>query len=67
MGFVFSDLKLDGDAPVRARPEVGEWGPMEVASTAAKKRGRLVVPLLFVVALVVLAVAVFFWFKVVHG
>ena len=67
MGFVVSDLNLDGDAPVRVRPGVGEWGPVEVPATSAKKRGRVVVPLLFVVALVVLVTAGFFWFKALHG
>jgi len=67
MGLVFSDLKLDGDAPVRAQPVVGEWGPVDVTSTAAKKRGRVLAVLLFVAALVVLVVAGFFWFKALHG
>ncbi|MCL2490720.1 MAG: hypothetical protein FWF36_08405 [Propionibacteriaceae bacterium] len=67
MGFVQSDLKLDGDAPVRVRPGVGEWGPVEVTTTSAKKRGRLIVPLLFVLALVVLIVVGFFWYKALHG
>lgn len=67
MGFVFSDLKLDGDAPVRVQPSVGEWGPVEVVSTAAKKRGRILAVCCFVVALAVISIAVFFWFKAVHG
>ena len=67
MGFVFSDLKLDGDAPVRARPAVGEWGPVEVTATAAKKRGRLLAVLFFILALAVLLAAGFYWFKTIHG
>jgi len=62
-----SDLKLDGDAPVRARPEFGEWGPMEVTGTAAKKRGRALVVVFFVLALVVLLAAAYIWFRLVHG
>lgn len=67
VGNVVSDLKLDGDAPVRARPGVGEWGPVDVPATSAKKRGRLVAVLLFAAALVVIVVAGFFWFKTLHG
>jgi len=67
VGFVFSNLKLDGDTPVRARPGVGEWGPVEVTTTAAKKRGRVIAVLLFVVALVVLVAVGYFWFKNLHG
>ena len=67
VGDVVSDLKLDGDTPVRVRPGVGEWGPVEVPTTSAKKRGRVVAVLLFAVALVVIVVAGFFWFKALHG
>ena len=67
MGFVFSDLKIDGDAPVRARPTVGEWGPVQVTPTAAKKRGRWLAVLFIFVALIVLVVAGYFWFIQLHG
>jgi len=67
VGFILSDLKLDGDAPVRAQPTVGEWGPVLVTSTAAKKRGRVIAVIFFVVALVVLVVAGYFWFRQIHG
>jgi len=67
VGFVFSDLKLDGEAPVRARPDVGEWGPVQAVSTASKKRGRLQVALVFVAALAVLLVAGYIWFIQIHG
>ncbi len=53
---IFSDLDLNGDAPLRARPGLGEWGPGRVPSTRAKKWQRILVPL---VALA-LAVGVFF-------
>jgi hypothetical protein len=62
MGAVFSDLNLDGDAPVRARPEVGEWGPAEVRSTAAKKRQRSVVVAAFVLAVLVITAIGYFWY-----
>ena len=64
---MFSDLKLDGDAPVRARPGVGEWGPVQVTTTAAKKRGRLVTIVFFVGALIVLTLAGYYWFMQIHG
>ena len=67
MGFIFSDLDLDGDAPVRARPAVGDWGPVEVPSTAGKKRGRLIAVGLFIVAGAALLVASYLWFKAIHG
>ena len=67
MGYAFSDLKLDGDAPVRAQPAVGEWGPVEVPTTAKKKRGRALAAVVFVFALVLLVVAGYIWFKTIHG
>jgi len=67
VGLLFSDLKLDGEAPVRARPDVGEWGPVQAISTATKKRSRLQVVLAFVAALAVLLAAGYFWFIQVHG
>ena len=67
MGYIISDLKLDGDAPVRAQPDVGEWGPVEVPATAKKKRGRVLAVVVFVVALAVLVVAGYIWFKTIHG
>ena len=67
MGYIFSDLRLDGDAPVRAQPSLGEWGPVEVPATSAKKRGRMLAVVLFVAALVVLVVAGYIWFRVIHG
>jgi hypothetical protein len=64
---VFTNLNLDGDAPVRARPELGEWGPVEVDSTAAKKRHRIYAVIAFVVALVIITAAVTFWYRAVMG
>jgi hypothetical protein len=62
MGQVFSDLDLDGDAPVRARPGVGEWGPQNVITTAQKKRQRIWAVLAFVVALCVIIAMGTFWY-----
>lgn len=53
---MFSNLNLNGDAPVRAQPGVGEHGPSRVPSTRWKKWQRVLVPLL----LVAVCVAVFF-------
>ena len=64
---MFSDLNLDAEAPVRARPGVGEWGPVQVTTTASKKRGRIVTALFFVVVLAVLVAAGTFWFLQIHG
>ena len=63
-----SDLiRLDADAPVRTRPGVGEWGPVQVTPTAAKNRGRWITVAFFVAALAVLLAAGYFWFLQIHG
>jgi type VI protein secretion system component VasF len=62
MGMVFSDLNLNGEAPVRVRPEVGEWGPPDVISTASKKRQRIFVVLAFVAAVVAVCLLGWFWY-----
>jgi len=67
MGQVFSDLDYDGDAPVRARPEVGEWGPREVVSTAHRKRLRVWVTLAFLAAVVLIVAVGAFWFHLVQS
>lgn len=51
-----SDPDLHGDTPERVRPRLGEWGPALVPSTRSKRRQRIWVSVAFVVALVVLAV-----------
>ena len=35
-----SDLNLNVGAPPRVRPQMGEWGPLEVPSTRTKRRER---------------------------
>lgn len=45
---MFSEVDLDGASPVRVRPGVGEWGPVNVPSTAQKKRMRIWVVLAFI-------------------
>ncbi len=53
---IFSDLNLNGQAPLRAQPGLGEWGPLQVPSTRWKKWQRVLVP----IVAVALAVGVFF-------
>ncbi|MCL1840558.1 MAG: hypothetical protein FWF75_02250 [Propionibacteriaceae bacterium] len=62
MGQVFSDLNLDGDAPVRARPGVGEWGPQNVITTGQKKRQRVWAVLAFVLVLCLIIGLGAFWY-----
>ncbi|MFC7624975.1 hypothetical protein [Microlunatus sp. GCM10028923] len=42
---IFSNLNLNGQAPPRVQPSVGEWGPEKVPSTKSKKRMRIWVSL----------------------
>lgn len=51
---LFSDLNLNADTPARVRPKLGEWGPVEVPATRAKKRQRFWVPFVLTGALLVL-------------
>ncbi|MDR1078117.1 MAG: hypothetical protein LBL55_05585 [Propionibacteriaceae bacterium] len=37
---IWTDLNLHDRTPVRAQPEVGEWGPLRVVTTRAKRRWR---------------------------
>lgn len=53
---VFTDLSLDGQAPLRVQPGRGEWGPVDVPSTRRKRWVRILVPLVAVA----LATGVFF-------
>ena len=64
---LFSDLDLDGQAPVRARPDVGEWGPREMAGTARKKRQRVWVGVAFVVAVALIVAVGAYWFTMLWG
>lgn len=43
-----SDLNLDGQAPMRAHPVRGHWGPVGVPGTRWKKFQRILVPVLTV-------------------
>lgn len=64
---MFSDLNLDGSAPVRVRPNVGEWGPVNVISTASKKRVRVWTSVIFVVALLVVVLLGRYFYRILMG
>ncbi|MDR1354689.1 MAG: hypothetical protein LBJ43_00170 [Propionibacteriaceae bacterium] len=64
---VFSDLNLDGDVPVRVRPDYGEWGSNLIDSTAHKKRHRGYAVIGFVVAVAIIVGVGYFWYRIVMG
>ncbi len=53
---IFSNLDLNGHAPVRAQVGRGPWGPVGVPSTRWKKAQRILIP----VVAVGIAVGLFF-------
>ena len=57
---IFSNLNLNGAAPPRVQPTLGDWGPEQVPSTRSKKRQRIYVPL--VLLAVLLAIFALGWF-----
>lgn len=61
---IFTDLNLDGRTPVRVRPKVGEWGPSGVPSTRAKKIGRIIAPIAFVLVMAALSALFYFFYRV---
>lgn len=63
----FSNLDLNGDAPVRVQPKVGEWGPERVPTTQAKRRMRIWVVLAFTAAVVALCLLGWYFYKVLNG
>lgn len=60
---LFSNLNLNGRAPLRAQPQVGTWGPEGVPSTRAKKRMRIWVSLACAVAITVICLLGYHFFK----
>jgi len=52
---IFTNLSLHGTTPLRAQPQVGEWGPSSVQSTRRKRLNRW----LWVSALVIVIAALF--------
>lgn len=63
----FTNLDLDGSAPVRVRPRVGEWGPAMVLTTAQKKRQRIKIGVFFVLAIVAICLLGWFFYRVLMG
>ena len=63
----FSDLDLNGEAPVRVRGGVGEWGPAGVPSTASKKRQRIWVGLFFIIGVTVVCLLGWYFYRVLMG
>ena len=48
---IFSNLNLNGSTPPRVQPRLGEWGPDKVPGTKQKKRMRIWVGLVLLVAM----------------
>ena len=60
---IFTNLDLNDDAPTRVQPIAGEWGPVEVVSTRAKRRARW----LWVIAFVLVTTVIFVFGHWVYG
>ena len=60
---IFTNLDLHEGVPVRARPRIGEWGGAAVVTTAGKKAVRVIVPILFLIALSAILTLGFFVFR----
>ena len=52
MAKLSSNLNLNGSTPPRVQPTIGEWGPLLLPSTRAKKRMRIWVGLALLAAMV---------------
>jgi len=57
---IFSNLNLNGSAPPRVQPALGDWGPERVPSTRSKKRMRIWVGLVLLGAM--LAIFLLGWY-----
>ncbi len=64
---IFTDLNLNGDTPLRARPRLGEWGPQKAVTTRQKKRARIWAIIFFIVAFTVLSVAFYVFYRILNG
>ncbi|WP_316667703.1 hypothetical protein [uncultured Propionibacterium sp.] len=62
-----SDLDLTGDAPVRVRPRLGEWGPSLVPTTSRKKRVRVYSLAALVVGLAAVTALITVFYRAVQG
>jgi hypothetical protein len=61
---IFTDLNLNGRTPVRVQPRNGEWGPLGVPSTRAKKIQRIIAPIAFVVVLAGLSALFYYFYRI---
>lgn len=64
---IFSNPDLHGGTPLRVQPGVGEWGPEEVVTTRTKKRMKIIVPIVFVLAATAVVLLGWFFFEQVKG
>lgn len=64
---MFSDLNLNGAAPVRVQPQLGEWEPKRVPTTRQKKKARITVSIAFVATVVALFLLGDFFYKTLMG
>ena len=64
---IFTNLNLNGSAPTRVQPKVGEWGPQMVPTTAAKKRMRIWASLALLVAVAALFGLGYYFYKALTG
>ncbi|WP_314905541.1 hypothetical protein [Propionibacterium acidifaciens] len=62
-----SDLDLTGDAPVRVRPHLGEWGPSLVPTTSRKKRLRVLAVTALVVGVAAVTALITVFYRAVQG
>jgi hypothetical protein len=59
----FTNLDLHEDVPLRARPRIGEWGGAAIPTTGGKKAVRVIVPILFLLALTAVLTLGYFVFR----
>lgn len=67
MSRFFSNLDLDGGAPVRVRPRLGEWGPELVQPTRRKKWLRVWVGLVLGLAVGAIAGLMYVFYRILMG
>lgn len=67
MSRFFSDLDLDGGAPVRARPRLGEWGPELVTAPRRKRLLRVWVGLAFALAVAAVGGLMYVFYRILMG
>lgn len=63
----FTNLDLNGAAPVRVRPLYGEWGPAGVLSTAQKKRQRVKMGVMFILGVAAVCLLGWYFYRAIQG